>query len=169
MKHRSPAADPHQLALRARVASAHHDAALAQAAQRESDWHAAFDGSAVGGHGRMGVGGVLYAPDGAVHTLAQALPGQGCNNEAELRALIAVLDALRQHGARRIHVWGDSDLAVRQLRGEHLDKAQRLAPLREQMRALAQGFEAVAATWVPRQRNGRADALAAQALRGPLA
>jgi ribonuclease HI len=167
MKRSAHAQHVAQQALTAR-ASARFDAELAQAAQRDGVWHATFDGSAVGGLGRMGAGGVLYAPSGAVLEISQPLPGHGCNNEAEYRALIAVLQALHTQGAERVHLWGDSDLVIRQLRGEQCDKAERLAAWRDAALQLAAGLAALGATWVPRHRNARADALAAAALqRGP--
>jgi ribonuclease HI len=154
-----------QQALTAR-ASARFDAELAQAALRDGVWQATFDGSAVGGLGRMGAGGVLYAPSGAVHEISQPLPGHGCNNEAEYRALMAVLQALQAQGAERVHIWGDSDLVIRQLRGEQRDKAERLAAWRKEAMARAHTFASLGATWVPRHRNARADALAASARQG---
>lgn len=166
MKRPAHLAHAAQQALTAR-ASARFDAELAQAALRDGVWQATFDGSAIGGLGRMGAGGVLYAPSGAVHDISQPLPGHGCNNEAEYRALIAVLQALQTQGAEHVHIWGDSDLVIRQLRGEQPDKAGRLAVWRDQALTLARGFAAHGATWVPRHRNGRADALAATALHRP--
>lgn len=143
-----------------RRASARFDAERAASARQLHLWQAAFDGSAEGGHGRMSGGGVIYAPDGRVIELRPTWPGHGCNNEAEYRALIAVLEALAAHGARRVHVWGDSDLVIRQLRGEQPAKAARLAPWQQRMRELCTAFESLDATWIPRHRNARADALA---------
>ena len=145
-------------------ASARLEAALAARAPVEGVWQATFDGTAQGGLGRMAGGGVLFAPDGARHELVVPLLGHGCNNEAEYRALIAVLAALRKRGARSVHVWGDSDLVIRQLRGEQLGRAVRLAAWRTQAETLWRGFDATQATWVPRHANASADALAARAL-----
>ena len=52
--------------------------------------------------GRMAMGAVLTGPDGSVHQLSQPLPGTGCNNEAELRALQAGLLLAQSHGARSV-------------------------------------------------------------------
>ena len=49
-------------------------------------WAVYIDGSALPNPGRMSIGGIAYAPDGSSHRFHQALPGAGCNNEAEARA-----------------------------------------------------------------------------------
>lgn len=144
-------------------ASARFDAERASAARADGVWHATFDGTAAGGFGRMAGGGVIYAPDGEVMELSWAWPGTGCNNEAEYRALQGVLEELVARRARRVHVWGDSDLVIRQIQGEQADRAQRLAPWREQTRAVIRGLEQWEASWIPRHRNGRADRLATRA------
>lgn len=141
-------------------ASARFDAERASAARADGVWHATFDGTAVGGFGRMAGGGVIYAPDGEVMELSWAWPGTGCNNEAEYRALQGVLEALVARRARRVHVWGDSDLVIRQLRGELGGRAARLSVWCAEVQGLAGTFEHLEASWVPRHRNGRADALA---------
>lgn len=125
-------------------------------------WQATFDGTAQGGVGRMGGGGVLYAPHGEVIELSWRWPDSGCNNEAEYRALHGVLQALVARQVLRARIWGDSDLAVRQLRGEQADKATRLAPWRDRVLVLSAAFADLQAEWIPRHRNGRADRLAGQ-------
>ncbi|MDB5848424.1 MAG: ribonuclease, partial [Rhodoferax sp.] len=62
-------------------------------------WVAYCDGSAVPNPGRMGLGAVLTAPDGTRHSLSELAREHGCNNEAEVRALMATLRALKSLGA----------------------------------------------------------------------
>ncbi|ANY62538.1 hypothetical protein MA05_11135 [Comamonas aquatica] len=51
-------------------------------------WILHIDGSAMPNPGRMAVGLVLTGPDGSHHSAARRLPHTGCNNEAELTALL---------------------------------------------------------------------------------
>lgn len=106
---------------------------------------------------------MLYGPCGTVIELSWRWSESGCNNEAEYRALNGVLQALVVRKAQRVRVWGDSDLVVRQLRGEQPEKATRLALWRGRVMALSAAFTDLQAEWIPRHRNGRADRLAGQA------
>ena len=77
--------------------------------------------------GRMAVGLVLTGPDGSHHRAARRLPHTGCNNEAELTALLYGLQAAvwtrdlnKAHGVARalragtVHVnqYNDDDITV---------------------------------------------------------
>ena len=112
----------------------------------------------------MGMVAVLIAPDGTQHTLSQLAPTKGCNNEAELRALMAALGLARAHGARSLVIYCDSRVVVEQLGAAPGPPVARLAALAEQARALLESFEHAPLQWLPRQRNAQADALARAAL-----
>ncbi len=133
-----------------------------------SVWVIYCDGSAVPNPGRMGMGAVLTEPDGTCHTLSLATTSKGCNNEAELRALIAALLKAQAHGASALLVYCDSSVLVEQLGGAHvkpdLKPIARLACLFEEARALLESFEQARLQWIPRHRNAQADALARAAL-----
>ena len=66
------------------------------------------------------MGAVLTEPDGTRHTLSQATTIKGCNNEAELRALMAALLKAQAHGATALLVYCDSSVLVEQLGGAHV-------------------------------------------------
>ena len=130
-------------------------------------WTVHCDGSAVPNPGRMGLGAVVTGPHGQCHTVSQATDAPGCNNEAELRALMAALALARQHGASVLRVYSDSTILVKQLGVAPAAPAApiaRLAGLFDQARALLAAFDQVDFEWVPRARNGTADALARHAL-----
>ncbi|MES2184992.1 MAG: ribonuclease HI family protein [Pseudomonadota bacterium] len=132
-------------------------------------WTVHCDGSAVPNPGRMGLGAVLVAPDGTRHTLSVATHRVGCNNEAELRALMAALEAARAHGATAVEVHTDNSILVAQLGGANAAAAAvrpiaRLAPLFDAARGLLGGFAQARLQWIPGHRNGEADALARAAL-----
>lgn len=128
-------------------------------------WVVHSDGSAQPNPGRMGLGAVLVAPDGSRQTLSEAPPERGCNNEAELRALMAALHRLIAQGATAARLYSDNSIVVEQLRsvGDRPSVA-RLDPLFDEARALLAGVACSSVHWVPRHRNAEADALARAAL-----
>lgn len=130
-------------------------------------WVVYCDGSAIPNPGRMGLGAVLTAPDGTRHTLSLKTTSMGCNNEAELRALMAALEALQARGATALQVFCDSSLVVDQLGRTGARPVARLADLFDAARTLLQSFNQVSLAWVPHRRNGEADALARAALGMP--
>lgn len=127
-------------------------------------WTVHCDGSAVPNPGRMGLGAVLVAPDGTRHALSRATHSIGCNNEAELLALTDALLAARTQGARAVQVYSDNSILVEQLGGRAVKPIARLAELFAEARVLLASFDRVALQWIPRHRNGEADALARAAL-----
>lgn len=118
--------------------------------------------------GRMGWGVVMRDPQGRRHTLSQATHLTGCNNEAELRGLMAALQALKGHGAARLHIHSDNSIVVEQLTVPGCKPIARLSSLFDEARALLASFEQVSLQWIPRHRNGEADALARAALGLPM-
>jgi len=114
--------------------------------------------------GRMGVGAVITQPDGTRHTLSQATHAIGCNNEAELRALTLALKDLRARGASAVVAYSDNSILVEQLGPAGAKPIERLAGLFDDARALLGSFDDVRVQWIPRHRNGEADALARAAL-----
>lgn len=121
------------------------------------------DGASLGNPGPAGAGFVLTAEDGRV--LAEgAIPlVPDTVNVAEYRALIAGLhEALRQ-GIRRLEVRMDSELVIKQLRGEYRVKAGNLRPLFEWAKKLERRFDEISWRHVPRKQNQRADELAGEA------
>lgn len=125
-------------------------------------WTVHIDGSAMPNPGRMAIGAVIMAPDGRCHRLSEALHATGCNNEAELRALMAALHKLSDLHAARLDIFSDSSILVEQLAPNRLPPRPiaRLAALFDKARELLARFEQVQLHWVPRHRNTEADALA---------
>jgi ribonuclease HI len=126
-------------------------------------WVIHCDGSALPNPGRMGLGAVLIAPDGSRHTLSQATYSIGCNNEAELRAVMAALRTLPSTDCG-VEVYSDNNVLVEQLTQAHARPITRLAPLFEEARDLLARFDTSNVRWLPRHRNAEADALARSAL-----
>jgi ribonuclease HI len=132
--------------------------------QIDAGWRAWFDGSALPNPGRMGIGFVLQAPDGSTDERSFVTREVGCNNEAELNALCALLELAREKGARHLQVYGDSDVAVKYANGVDSTEIERLHALVLRTQDLLRSFDAVSLSWVPRHRNEAADELARRAL-----
>jgi phosphoribosylglycinamide formyltransferase-1 len=90
--------------------------------------------------------------------------GKTTNNVAEYTALLKSLEAAREMKAQKVLIRSDSELVVRQIKGEYRVKNPGLAELYSQCISLLAQF----ATWkiehVPRERNNRADALVNRAI-----
>jgi len=124
-------------------------------------WTVHCDGSAVPNPGRMAYGAVIVAPDGRRTTLSRFTTETGCNNEAELRALMAALKEVHALGGRELLLYSDNSIVVAQLDGGRPQPPiVRLAGLVDEVRGLMTCFERVRLTWIPRHRNAEADALA---------
>lgn len=124
------------------------------------------DGGSRGNPGEAAVGIVVATPEGEVLAEVGERIGVATNNVAEYRALLRGIELAREHGADEIEVYGDSELVVRQVRGEYRVKDAGLKPLHAQARAALSGFDSWSIDHVRRERNERADALLNEALDG---
>lgn len=99
----------------------------------------------------------------------QGIPlGEGTNNEAEYRGLIAGLTAAARYGCRNLTLFSDSELMIRQMQGKYRVSSPRLRPLHEQAQTLLSLFNEVIFRAVPREHPFivRADYLCNRALDG---
>jgi len=123
------------------------------------------DGGSRGNPGPAAIGVVIErAADGAVLDEISAHIGVTTNNIAEYRALIAGLRRAAELGARRVEVWSDSELMVRQVEGRYAVRHPGLQPLFAEVVRLRRGFEAFRIQHTLRGGNRRADELANRAL-----
>ena len=123
-----------------------------------------IDGGSRGNPGPSAIGVVLEDGGGRVlETLSQAI-GVGTNNVAEYRALLAGLEMAKRLEVREVEVISDSELLVRQMRGEYRVKNEGLKPLHAEARELAAGLDSFSIRHVGREQNSRADALVNEAL-----
>ena len=87
------------------------------------------------------------------------------NNVAEYAGAIAALEWLLRNEYRgRVIVYGDSELVIRQMKGEYEVRADHLKAYHHRLSQLASQFAAVEWTWVPREQNTRADRLSKEAI-----
>jgi len=79
--------------------------------------------------GPSGAGAVVEFGDGRAPRELCSYLGEATNNVAEYRALLLALEEAARHAVSSITVHSDSELLVRQLRGEYKVKAEHLRPL----------------------------------------
>ena len=128
------------------------------------------DGGARGNPGPAGYGAVVCEAATGEVLVGRAEPlGIATNNVAEYSGLIAGLQAAADLGAVDVEVRMDSKLVVEQMSGRWQIKNPGLRPLAAQAAALARRFDSIRFTWIPREQNRRADALANAAMDGKLA
>jgi ribonuclease HI len=125
--------------------------------------HVYFDGAARGNPGPAAVGWVVVTDDGIVTEGGERI-GRATNNQAEYEALTKALDVARDFGFDTVEVRGDSELIVKQVRGEYDANDPQLREHRVTVRELLAGFDDWSLTHVPREINERADELANDAL-----
>ncbi|MGW8643853.1 bifunctional RNase H/acid phosphatase [Micromonospora sp. WMMC264] len=123
------------------------------------------DGGSRGNPGPAGYGAVVRDPEtGEVLAERSESIGTATNNVAEYRGLIAGLEAAAELGAAEVEARMDSKLVVEQMCGRWQIKHPGLRPLAAQAAGLVGRFTAVRFTWIPRERNRHADALANAAM-----
>ena len=132
-----------------------------------------IDGGARGNPGPAGYGVYIELPDDGVVELHGGL-GIATNNVAEYNGLLAALRWAVDHGHRDVHIRADSELLVKQMRGEYKVKNAGLQPLVARARLLVGQLNNVSFTHVRREQNKDADRLsnvgmdeAEDALRNP--
>jgi ribonuclease HI len=124
------------------------------------------DGGARGNPGPAAYGYVLETEEGTVIDARGEKIGVATNNVAEYRALIAGLEAALAHGVKELEVVSDSELLVKQMRGEYKVKNAALRTLSTQAAALGRGLDSVSYRAVRRELNELADRLVNEALDG---
>jgi len=122
------------------------------------------DGGARGNPGPAAYGYVLEAEDGTVLDARGEAIGVATNNVAEYRALVAGLAKAVELRLDQLEVVSDSELVVKQMRGEYKVKNAALAELKAEAESLARRLPKVVYTAVRREHNELADRLVNDAL-----
>ncbi len=118
------------------------------------------DGASRGNPGPSGIGVVIIGDDGTVIDEGSHFLGERTNNQAEYEALIFGLSMASEFNPGRVSVFSDSELLVKQLRGEFRVKNESLKPLFRKAADLIGSLGVVDIIHVPRDENRRADKLA---------
>jgi probable phosphoglycerate mutase len=109
---------------------------------------------------------VLETEDGTVLDQRGQTIGVATNNVAEYRALLAGLEAALARGVNELDVVSDSELLVKQMRGEYRVKNEALRSLHTEATRLARELGSVSYRAVRREHNELADRLVNDALDG---
>ncbi len=138
---------------------------FADSAPSAIPWFTAHcDGGSRGNPGPSGYGAVIEGPDGIVAAELSEFVGIQTNNYAEYSGLIAVLNWGIEHGAKHLRVISDSELMVKQMKGQYKVNSPVLRPLWEQARALARKLDRFEISHTLRGANKTADRLANEAM-----
>ncbi len=127
------------------------------------------DGGSRGNPGSSGAGAVVKAPNGENAASVSAYLGKRTNNWAEYEALIlalrAAVDAFGSPMPHPVEVRMDSELIVRQMKGEYKVKHPDLREKHTIVRMLIEAsFPSISFRHIPREENAEADQLANDAM-----
>jgi ribonuclease HI len=122
------------------------------------------DGGARGNPGPAAYGYVLESEDAHVLAAHGEAIGHATNNVAEYSGLVAGMSKAAELGVRELEVVSDSELLVKQMRGEYKVKNEALRVLWEEANDLERRFAKVRYTAVRRAHNELADRLVNEAL-----
>jgi probable phosphoglycerate mutase len=122
------------------------------------------DGGSRGNPGPSGYGAVIEDPSGQTVARLGEFLGIQTNNFAEYSGLIAVLNWAVENGTKHLRVVSDSELMVKQMKGQYKVASPVLRPLWEQARALARKLDRFEIRHTLRGGNKEADRLANEAM-----
>jgi ribonuclease HI len=123
-----------------------------------------IDGGSRGNPGPASYGVVIRDARGEIVAKLKKYIGRTTNNVAEYYGLIAALDYAQSHGIRALRIESDSELLVKQMRGQYKVKSDDLRPLFERAKKMSQTFEMFRIDHVYREQNREADTLANEAM-----
>ncbi len=118
-----------------------------------------IDGGARGNPGPAGYGVRIEGVDGTLIEEIHGGVGIATNNVAEYTGLLAALQWAVDHRQQTVEIRADSELVVKQMRGEYRVKHPGLQPLAARARLLAAQLDRVSFTHVRREANTEADRL----------
>ena len=124
------------------------------------------DGGARGNPGPAAIAAVLATPEGELVEERKQLIGEATNNVAEYRALLLGIERARALGANEVELVADSELVVRQVRGQYRVKDAGLKPLHAEVARSLDEFDDWSIRHVRREENAEADRLVNEALDG---
>jgi len=118
-----------------------------------------IDGGARGNPGPAGYGVRIQSADGIVLDELHGALGIATNNVAEYNGLLAALQWAVKNNVSRLHIRADSELLVKQMRGEYKVKNPGLQPLHVRARLLVAELDNVKFEHIRREFNKEADRL----------
>ncbi len=124
------------------------------------------DGGARGNPGPAAIGVVVRDEAGAILEEHGERIGRATNNVAEYRALLRGVELAAAHGGTELDLVGDSELVVKQMKGQYKVKDATMRELNAEVKAALRPFESWSIRHVRRAENADADRLVNQALDG---
>ena len=122
------------------------------------------DGGSRGNPGPAAIAAVVATPDGEILEEGSETIGPATNNVAEYRALLLGIELAVAQRAREVELVGDSELIVRQVKGEYKVKDATMRKLHAEVKRALQPFERWTIRHVRREQNAEADRLVNSAL-----
>jgi ribonuclease HI len=123
-----------------------------------------IDGASSGNPGPSGVGVVIKDREGKVLDSFSFFIGKATNNIAEYLSLIFALHEAQLLGLKKIEIYSDSQLLIRQMRGEYKTRDEILKVLHKIIKYLTAKFEKISYNYIERKDNREADRLASRAI-----
>jgi ribonuclease HI len=124
------------------------------------------DGGARGNPGPAAIGAVVQSAAGELLEERGERIGVATNNVAEYRALLLGIELAAAHRASEVELVGDSELIVRQVKGEYKVKDATMRQLHAEVKRALRPFEQWTIRHVKREQNAEADRLVNNALDG---
>ena len=122
------------------------------------------DGGARGNPGPAGVGVVIMDENEKIISSHKKYLGEATNNIAEYSAVLLALVEAKKLKAQELEFYLDSELVVKQLKGEYKIKNPELGKLFIKIYNIKQSIERVSFHHIEREKNRLADKLANQAM-----
>ncbi|OJI06357.1 hypothetical protein BK004_04305 [bacterium CG10_46_32] len=122
------------------------------------------DGGARGNPGPSGIGVVITDEKRTTIKEISEYIGKATNNQAEYIALIRGLEEAKKLGAFEVSIVMDSELIIKQLKGEYKVRDAKLAVLFVKAWNMLQSFSSYSVKHVLRAKNKRADELVNEAI-----
>jgi ribonuclease HI len=132
--------------------------------KEENQYVLYFDGCSKGNPGLGGAGAVLYKDGEEVWGSSKLVGEKVTNNVAEYSGLIMGLQEVFIRKIKNILVRGDSQLVIKQMKGEYKVKSEGLVEYYKQSKLLESYFDKIVFEHVYRDKNKRADELSNMAL-----
>ncbi|MBV8475973.1 MAG: ribonuclease HI family protein [Acidobacteria bacterium] len=123
-----------------------------------------IDGGARGNPGPAGYGVAIHDQEGMKVAALSRYLGRQTNNYAEYSGLLAALEYAAEHTPKALKVISDSQLLVRQIRGEYKVKNPVLDELHKRAKELIKRLEWFSIEHSFREENREADRLANEAM-----
>jgi ribonuclease HI len=124
------------------------------------------DGGARGNPGPAAIAAVVRAPGGEVLAERGQRIGRATNNVAEYKALLLGIELAAGLGASELELVGDSELIVKQVKGEYKVKDATMRGLHTEVKGALRDFDRWSIRHVRREHNKEADRLVNEALDG---